>query len=66
MEPIILNEIKTGYIDFGYDVIPLLIKRGFDVYGYKMKKKVLGIDTLKMLEKHLRVNQERSEENEIK
>ena len=38
-------------MDFGYDVTPLLIEQNFNVYGYKMKKKVLYIDTPEQLEK---------------
>jgi len=51
VEPIILKKIKNGYSDFGYDVIPLLIEQNFNVYGYKIKKKVLYIDTPELLEK---------------
>jgi len=49
MNPKILNEIKMGYVDFGYDVIPFLIERGYNIYGYKMKKRVIAIDTPKLL-----------------
>ncbi len=49
IEPVILNEIKIGNYDFGHDVIPNLIARGFNVYGYKMKKNVIAIDTPELL-----------------
>ena len=42
---IILEKIENGYSDFANDVIPLLIEEDFSVYGYKMNKKVLPIDT---------------------
>ena len=51
MEPIILEKIKNGYSDFGNDVIPFLIKSDYNVYGYKMKKQVVAIDTPELLEK---------------
>ena len=49
IEPIILNEIKIGDYDFGHDLIPFLIARGFNVCGYKMKNKVIAVDTPKLL-----------------
>ena len=55
VEPKILNEIKKGYTDFGHDVIPLLIKCGYNVYGYKMKNKVVPIDTPELIEKQLTI-----------
>ena len=51
MEPITLEKIKNGYSDFGNDVIPFLIESDYIVYGYKMEKKVLAIDTPELLEK---------------
>ncbi len=59
VEPIILNEIKNGYADFGKDVIPLLIKNGYNIYGYKMKKNVLPIDTPELLKKQSTINQKK-------
>ena len=50
IEPIILNEMKKNrYYDFGHDVIPLLIASGFNIYGYKMKKRVIAVDTPELL-----------------
>ena len=51
MEPITLEKIKNGYSDFGNDIIPFLIESDYVVYGYKMEKKVLAIDTPELLEK---------------
>lgn len=51
IEPIILNEIRNGYADFGHNIIPSLITNGFNVFGYKMEKKVLAIDTPELLNK---------------
>lgn len=51
MEPITLEKIKNGYSDFGNDVIPFLIESDYVVYGYKMEKKVLAIDTPELLKK---------------
>ncbi len=56
VEAKILNEIKNGYTDFGHDVIPLLINCGYNVYGYKMKKNVVPIDTPELFEKRLTIN----------
>jgi NDP-sugar pyrophosphorylase family protein len=52
VEPIILEEIASGYGDFGNDVIPLLIENNRNVYGYKMNNDVLPIDTPKLLARH--------------
>ena len=49
MEPIIVDKIKNGYTDFGKDVIPCLIESDYYVYGYKMKKNVIPIDTPELL-----------------
>ena len=53
VEPLILDEIRSGYTDFGNDVIPLLIKSKHAVYGYKMKNDVLPVDTPELLKKQL-------------
>jgi mannose-1-phosphate guanylyltransferase/phosphomannomutase len=53
MVPKILEKIDNGYSDFANDVIPLLIDDDFNVYGYKMIKKVLPIDTPELLEKSI-------------
>ena len=54
MKPITLEKIKSGYSDFGNDIIPFLIESDYNVYGYKMKKKVLAIDTPELLEKTIK------------
>ena len=53
MEPKILEKIKNPYSDFANDVIPLLIDDDFNIYGYKMIKQVLPIDTPELLEKSI-------------
>ena len=53
VEPIILEEIASGYADFGNDVIPSLIESNRNVYGYKMNNDVLPIDTPDLLAKHV-------------
>ena len=52
----ILEEIEEGYSDFGKDIIPLLIKDNYNVYGYKMKKQVIPIDTPTLLKKQQYIN----------
>ena len=54
IEPFILDKLNTEYYDFGYDVIPMLIDNGFNVYGYKTKKKVIIIDTPELLNNVMR------------
>ena len=56
LEQKILEEIDDGYSDFGRDVIPLLINNNYDIYGFKMKKRVIPIDTPDLLEKQLAIN----------
>ena len=42
-QQLLLEKIEFGYSDFANDVIPLLIDDDFNVYGYRMIKKVLPI-----------------------
>jgi len=48
IEPVVLDEIKSAN-DFGKEVIPKLIEENFSIYGYKMKNKLIPIDTPRLL-----------------
>ena len=56
LEQRILEKIDDGYSDFGRDVIPLLIDNNYDIYGFKMKERVIPIDTPDLLENQLEIN----------
>jgi NDP-sugar pyrophosphorylase family protein len=53
---IIKDKLEKG-LDFGKDIIPSLVKSNFNVFGFRLKKRVIAIDTLKMFQKQLGVNQ---------
>jgi len=51
IEPEIFKNIDTSFFDFGKDVIPFLIRKNYDIYGYKMENRVIPIDTPELLRK---------------
>ena len=50
MKPFLIELITPGYSDFSYDFIPFLIDSDYNVFGYKLEKKVIAIDTPILLE----------------
>lgn len=45
----IIKYIETGFSDFGFDVVPKILKNKEKLYAYKLKGKVWGIDNLELL-----------------
>jgi len=46
----IFNFIELKNLDFGFDILPLVLKEGEKLYAYKLKNRVWGIDSLELLE----------------
>ena len=47
----IFNYIEPGYSDFGYDVLPRILKAGETLTAYKLKNEVWAIDDVDLLKK---------------
>ena len=47
----IFDFIPQKFSDFGFDVLPAVLKQGEKLYTYKLKNRVWGIDTSDLLEK---------------
>jgi len=45
LEPALIAEIGEGTRDFGRDVFPALLARGFPLFGYRMSEQLWWIDT---------------------
>ena len=53
----VLDFIEPEYADFGFDVVPRMLKEGKELYAYKLKGMVWGIDTLELLDELLKRKQ---------
>jgi NDP-sugar pyrophosphorylase family protein len=53
LSPDLLKNIGDKYTDFGLHLIPYLINSNYNVYGLKLEKKVIAIDTPKLLNKEI-------------
>ena len=53
----IIKNIIEPNDDFGYDIIPLLLKNNHRLFGYKIKQQVWAIDTPEMLHKTVNEHQ---------
>ena len=53
----VLDFIEPKYADFGFDVVPKILKEGKELYAYKLKGMVWGIDTLELLDELLKRKQ---------
>lgn len=45
----VFNFIRPGFSDFGYDVLPRILKENEKIFAYKLKNKVWGIDSSALL-----------------
>lgn len=50
----VFDFIEPKYSDFGFDVLPMILKEGMELYAYKLKAKVWGIDTFELLDEFLK------------
>ena len=53
----VFDFIEPKYSDFGFDVLPRMIKEGIELYAYKLKERVWAIDTLDLLDELLKRKQ---------
>jgi NDP-sugar pyrophosphorylase family protein len=54
--PKVLQFIKPKHSDFGYDLLPDLLKRGENIFAYKLKGEVRAVDSPRLLDQ-LRMEQ---------
>lgn len=47
----LLSFFKSGYSDFAYDLIPVLIKSGKNLFSYNVRNKLIAIDTVSLFKK---------------
>jgi len=50
----VFDFIRPNYSDFGFDVIPRILKEGKEFYAYKLKEKVWAIDDHELLDELLK------------
>ena len=58
INPGLIEGILKKGMDFGKDIIPRLIEKNVNVFGYKLENNIIAIDTPEMLNKQLRLNYE--------
>ena len=58
INPGLIEGILKKGMDFGKDIIPKLIEKNVNVFGYKLENNIIAIDTPEMLNKQLRLNYE--------
>jgi len=51
MEKVLVEEIPSGFSDFGKDAIPLFIQKEYPLFGVRVAKPVVAFDTPELLKK---------------